>query len=333
MLKLVTGLPRNGKTANVVDSLLFGENKDRLIFTNISFLPAGLEFNHNINLVTDEELKNWMQYPDGSLIVIDEVQNIFPTRSSNKPLPEGVNKIATHGHRAFDLIFITQHPRMIDAWIKSFVQIHEHFYRPFGFFYTYKYTKEGIISDPDKSLDNIGCVKTKHFLPKRIYPYYKSAVGHNVKFRPPKLLIACIVGIFLCSIWVIWSLNNGYQTFFNGGIANLGQQSKPSEVTLPGVNSGPVNNSQPVLSQKKSNLDKNENVRRFSEIVGFHPDCWKTGDSVIRGQKRKFVVCNNSIVELSDFAEEGYTETVTRLKIGNETLSPLPLPRVTVDKK
>ncbi|MBT2979838.1 zonular occludens toxin domain-containing protein, partial [Vibrio anguillarum] len=58
------------------------------------------------------------ELPSGSIILTDEVQNIWPTRQSNKEPSPDVQFSSTHRHNAQDLVYVSQDFRDVDQFIR-----------------------------------------------------------------------------------------------------------------------------------------------------------------------------------------------------------------------
>ena len=81
---LVTGKPRIGKTAFVVDMIMHEEDyKGRKLFSNIN----GLKLPHHQPPEGHswEDMYEWLKWEEniGSLVVFDEVQDLYPKRYGN----------------------------------------------------------------------------------------------------------------------------------------------------------------------------------------------------------------------------------------------------------
>lgn len=135
MIILITGVPGSGKTSSLVNMLITdqtlthyqdndGETKPRIIYVNGI---EELKLEHQP--LTDEQIKEkpFQDYlPYASLVVIDEAQRLFPTRSSAAKIPPYIESLATHRHYGLDIILITQHPSFLDNFVRRLVQRHIH---------------------------------------------------------------------------------------------------------------------------------------------------------------------------------------------------------------
>lgn len=110
MITLITGTPSTGKTLRSVELLAElrdsddPKNRSRLIFSTITDLAK-------IGVVAKFDPLLWMDLPVGSLIVVDEFQDFWPSRPSGSKCPESVVALNTHRHRTIDIDCILMTPR------------------------------------------------------------------------------------------------------------------------------------------------------------------------------------------------------------------------------
>ena len=221
MIILITGVPGSGKTSSLVNMLMTdqtlthyqdndGETKSRVIYVNGI---EELKLEHQP--LTDEQIKEkpFQDYlPYASLIVIDEAQRLFPTRSSAAKIPPYIESLATHRHHGLDIILITQHPSFLDSFVRRLVQRHIHIsIKPIG---RKIYEWNECIDQPD-SQQNISRATERQFtLPKKAFDYYKSAEIHTKpKRRIPTVFYIfplLLVGVLLLGLFVY---KNMYERF------------------------------------------------------------------------------------------------------------------------
>lgn len=141
---LVTGVPGTGKTAKVVSMMvndsMFQPDENgisRKVFTNIS----GLKLPH-IRVESDgdqypvstpetlsfHDIHEWIKKPEnhGSIVIIDEVQDVWPARSAGSKVPKNVSWLNTHRHLGVDIFVLTQNPKNIDINLRGLVKKHWH---------------------------------------------------------------------------------------------------------------------------------------------------------------------------------------------------------------
>jgi zona occludens toxin len=198
-LTFVTGVPGAGKTAFGVDLLLdlvkgTDETGPRPLYVievpDPNCPPIDLKIPHT--LLGEQEGHRWQEIvPDGAVVFMPEVQRLWkPRHSSREPGPD-LMALETHRHRGIDLVIDTQHPRMVDAHVKSVGGRHVHL-RDTGWLGRWLYEWPEVQDTiPWKT-----CVqKRKWKLPKRVFGLYKSASLHvkPVKGVPPMAYVAAVL--------------------------------------------------------------------------------------------------------------------------------------------
>jgi len=187
-----------------------------------------------------DDPKNFhLQVTDGSIVVIDEVQRLFPVRSPKASVPEAMQSLETHRHRGLDIYFITQHPNLLDHHARRLVGRHFHLQRIFGFPASRLYSDEKLI-DTANPFALKQCDSSTFKFPKNVYPLYKSAEIHTVKPRIPKKLLWIIPALML--------LGGGfyffYTAFLNKHTAKIQQNQLPtsssSSTQLPPATSAQI---------------------------------------------------------------------------------------------
>lgn len=196
MISLITGLPGNGKTLFALWWIkLKAEKEQREVYY------------HNIKDLTlpwhPFEAEKWMDLPKGSIIVMDECQFVFAKKPNGSKLPEHYEQLATHRHHGYDIFLITQHPTLIDNFVRQLVGQHYHAVRKFGMARNTIYEWSAANPAPQNPSSQKSAVPMKWSFPKEVYGYYKSAEVHTVKRAIP-------VKIFLAIGVVIGVLGGGY---------------------------------------------------------------------------------------------------------------------------
>lgn len=196
MITLGTGLPGNGKTLFMLWYLKRKADKENR--------PV---FYHNVKDLNPDVLGNWSTFdpekwydlPSGSIVLIDECQDIFPKKPNGAALPEHFTKLNTHRHLGIDLFLITQHPSLIDNSVRRLVGQHFHSIRKFGLQRSTIYEWSSCASSPELDSSQKNSVVMKWKFPKEVFGWYKSAEVHTVKRAiPAKLVLAVlfVVGVF-----------------------------------------------------------------------------------------------------------------------------------------
>lgn len=202
MLTLRTGVPGSGKTLSALVDLRglqakwgkAGEGRPVYVHgvKDLALPHAPLP------LITGGDgvsRPDWSAIEDGSLVLIDEAQSLFPPRSTQSKAPEHVAFLNVHRHRGIDLELITQHPKLIDAAARALVGRHMFYRRMFG-------GQRSMCYEWDHCSDNhngLGNAVTRVFsFPRDAFALYKSAEVHTKqKFRYPLWLALPLVSVVI----------------------------------------------------------------------------------------------------------------------------------------
>lgn len=193
---LITGTPGAGKTAHMVHMLVndsMFKNSDgtpRKIFTNIKGLNIPDMPTIDVSSIaseqaesTDEKLSfhdmyKWIVKPEnhGSVVIIDEVQDVWPARSNGSQVPPNVAWLNTHRHLGVNIFVLTQNPKNIDVNLRGLVNKHLHVAKnKLGMrtLLEWKYCANNPLTQAKDAFAKI------HKLDKKIFGYYKSAEVHT----------------------------------------------------------------------------------------------------------------------------------------------------------
>lgn len=201
MIYLITGTPGSFKTLSTIGRVLkFQEEAkkngmDRMVYAaNIN----------NLSIPDWENLEHgydWVDLPDGSIVVIDECQKEeqgFGRMSSTAKVPKHISALEDHRHRGFDIFLITQGPHLLNSHIKPLIDTHWHYLRKYGWDKAHVYTSTGIIKNPETKA-NLKDLEHSVYKPdKRLYNVYDSATLHTVKKRVPKAIWLGIPALIVC---------------------------------------------------------------------------------------------------------------------------------------
>jgi zona occludens toxin len=223
MITLITGTPGSGKTLYAV-WLLAQEVKRgrRIVVDGIKNLAIDHE------LVDEPWIRDWYERCHANdIIVVDEVQRIWPPVSvSVKPTPD-IEKLHVHRHKGVDFIIITQHPQRLNKTIRDLVGRHVHVRRLFGL-------KQAMVYEWDHCHNpNAGfrdAVKTRWGYPRKVFDMYTSAEVHTKqKAVIPKALFILPIALVV-AIWLGWKGFKSVAGFgkTDGGSALSGQLGAPA---------------------------------------------------------------------------------------------------------
>lgn len=176
MIYLITGVPGAGKTLFTLN-LLYGNGDkvpDRPVYID------GIE--------TDLEHKEiagqlWPTVEDGSIVVIDECQRVFPTRKVGSDVPDYVRQLETHRHRGIDIYLVTQDSMLIDSHVRRLVGQYWRIERPGGLRYAKAKRWDGVPTNQNR----LPVVQNRKWpFPKKLFDRYKSTTKDTHKFSLPK---------------------------------------------------------------------------------------------------------------------------------------------------
>ena len=108
MIYLVTGAPGHGKTVESIGLAL--ELRDAAKKKGVErplYVSNVRGFKHAQAHALDlEHVRDWESLPDGSIVLVDEVQDQILQRGKELKPPAWVQELAKHRHRGFDFIFV-----------------------------------------------------------------------------------------------------------------------------------------------------------------------------------------------------------------------------------
>ncbi len=191
MITLITGAPGAGKSAALV-SLLSEMAQGRVIYS--SGIPD-LALPH----VELADVSTWPDVvPDGSCVVIDEVQRVWRPRGPGSKVPPEVAALETHRHRGLDFYVVSQAASLMDANVRRLVGRHVHL-RDIGFLGRWWYEWPECCDNAASSWKNAP-IKKRYRIDKTVFDKYKSASVHIAPVRSfPRavLLLAVLIPIIL----------------------------------------------------------------------------------------------------------------------------------------
>lgn len=222
MITLMTGLPGNGKTLFALWYIKAKSEKEHreVYYHNIKDLALPW---------TETDPENWMTLPANSILVIDECQDVFPKKPNGSKLPEFYSELAKHRHRGIDIYLITQHPSLIDNFVRQLVGQHFHSVRKFGLARSTIYEWSAANASPQSLASQKSSIQLKFPYPKKAFTWYKSAEVHTVKRSIPAKVILAVLFV-LSVIGVIYYALNSYK--------NRGQQLAADSSLAAGVAGG-----------------------------------------------------------------------------------------------
>lgn len=221
-ITLVTGVPGSGKTLWAVWSLLKEIKAGRRIVANGI---RDLAIDHE--LWDDDMVREWHKHcKPNDVIVIDEVQRIWPPVSASVKASEDIEKLHVHRHFGVDIVVITQHPNRMNKTIRDLVGRHVHVRRLFGGRRAMLYEWDHA-HNPNSGLRD--AVKHVWGYPKEVFSLYTSAELHTKpKAVTPKALFILPVALIVAVV-LAWK---GFRSV-SGGFGTHGE-AKAAEAAVGG---------------------------------------------------------------------------------------------------
>lgn len=198
-ITLITGLPGHGKGIFSLDTVnkLEQSSKRPVYYHNVKDLALKW---HEL-----KDPKEWVNCPEGSIILLDEAWQTFPLRANAQTPPDYVAQLATHRHKGFDIFIVTQQPTQLDTFVRKLVDHHYHVVRKFGSQAAFVHQFVGLNADPQKSRKN--SIKHNYPYPKKVYEWYKSAEVHTVQTKRPMRIYFLWFGVPVLLVGAIYFIN------------------------------------------------------------------------------------------------------------------------------
>lgn len=254
MIYLITGSNGSGKTLYAVEFILehLNKDKDRPVYY---FSPESQPLNPNPELgflpLTAEQVQQWSDLPQGSIIFCDEFRHVFPSRRSSDKIPSYVDKLAEHRSKGFDFVFTAQKSTgQFDSAIQGFIEEHRHIIRIKGTKNTRHLVYNAFCQDPIKPSALLQPDVQLKRLNKKYFNAYKSASIHTVQNRFPYRLFVYLGIALLLVIAFSWYAYQSFQGFSdtNQQTDKIVENSK-SDVRGKSVTNRPVSSTDKVLTR------------------------------------------------------------------------------------
>lgn len=222
MITLITGVPGSGKTALAVSMLL--EVTGRPLF--VQGIPE-LQLPHE----RTPPVADWtvrrpspddpqleipvFTFPSGSLVVIDEAQNVYRPRGVGSKVPDHVAAFEAHRHLGIDFWLITQSPTLIDANIRKLVSKHIHVR---GSYLSRVIHEAPQVFNPDDRSERSLTAVRKYALPKKAFGLYKSAEVHTKVHTKLPLAVYVLGAVVAVGGGIAWYLSGRFEQLFGEGV-------------------------------------------------------------------------------------------------------------------
>lgn len=209
-------------------------NRIREVCAILQIPESDLKFEHiehlNLHWTQFANPHKWIELPQEAVIVIDEIQDIWGVRAAGASVPPAVEGFATHRHKGWDLVIISQDFRDCDVYIRRRIGNHKHILN-YGLRYLKQWEDHKLIATDDgKALWRLGSKKiTKD---KRFFGVYLSAVLHTHKPKlPRKVKLALYILVF--SLLTLFSGIYYIVNQFSGSSSELAEPTTTASPATP----------------------------------------------------------------------------------------------------
>lgn len=146
-----------------------------------------------IPIPDDERPTKLTNITEGSLIVIDEVQFLWPAAGSKEPTDD-IKYLTKHRHHGLEIILITQAPQLVHKNVLAVVDKHIHMVVTWHGRKRYEWPE--YCSTVRAVSSKLNAVSQRYELPKQAYGLYRSASQHIVQKRR-KPMMAYFIPVFV----------------------------------------------------------------------------------------------------------------------------------------
>lgn len=252
----------------------------RTIYTNINALK--IDFVRSLyDLLDDKKNVDWRKAPDGSIIVIDEVQLVEPfkqTKNKDEPI---IQDLTIHRHRGFDFYFITQSANLLHVQLKDLIGLHWHITVPWGWV-SKVYQYGSYRQNPNAVSIKMSAERKFNFSPPdRLFKLYKSTTINTHQKRIPYKPIILFLSVILFAIGgFVWAVGGSKDSTLikgmtGGDVAATSIVDNPMKVpsaAAPVADAAPVDNPMKVPSAAADAAPVadaiNSSTRVFNPVTG-----------------------------------------------------------------
>ena len=250
MMTLIHATPGSGKTLLTVSKVPEWYPDRPVYYYGIPELT--------LDWIELDDAEKWNECPEGSVIVIDEAQIVFPQRSYQKSVPAHIEAFATHRHKGYDIVLVTQHCMDLDVFIRRragrFLVLDRPMTNPS---WCHVYEWNTFVDDYTNYFEKQKANRWVFRYPKDSFGVYKSAVEHTHEKRLPVKLKVMLGLAGISVVAVVYSVY--YAT-------SEGLFSKREAVAVSSDGDGETRDLLPELSNAARSSD-GEVTERWAEAV------------------------------------------------------------------
>lgn len=224
-ITLITAAPGAGKTIYAVWHLIKPAlEADRVVYTagipelklpaiSLSYSQVkkwadreliDVENPSGIPIPDDEKPSRLQNITEGALIVIDEVQYLWPASGSKEP-GEDIKYLTKHRHHGLEFVLITQAPQLIHKNVLAVVDKHIHMLSDWHGRKRYEWPE--YCATVRATSSKLKAVSQRYELPKEAYGLYRSASMHVTQKRRKPLMAYVVPLAFFGLIYMGYMFN------------------------------------------------------------------------------------------------------------------------------
>ena len=211
-ISLLTAVPGGGKTSYAVWNVIKeAHEQGKIIYTvgipkltiptiELTYDQVRQWFKTSPN---EEGLPELLNIEHGSIIVIDEVQRIWPATGSK--ISDDIKELSVHRHYGLTFFLITQAPNLIHRNVLALVDRHLHIGVNWAGRKIYEWSE--YCRSPSTKTSKDTAVTFNYKLPKESFALYHSATQHvKAKKRAPMTFYIFLVAILLTIVFAYFSV-------------------------------------------------------------------------------------------------------------------------------
>lgn len=263
-LTLVTGVPGAGKTLYAIAKAL-----ETRATEGCDVYHIGIEGMDEKLIKPFIDVKEWRKLPPGAILLVDEAHQHFPQRAVGKP-PEYIEKLSEVRHFGIRIVFLTQYPMQMDAFVRRLCGEHHHITRKAGLNGAMVRVFQGVSDDPDDYHKQKSSEQSPWLYPKHLFNVYKSSTLHVVHPKIPKKIIFAAFLLLLAPVVLYFAVTSVMDIVSGDSFKNITTGGKPPE-TQTATAGQPMKNqsSSPFgLGNKKEEITTPEQfVHRFTPLI------------------------------------------------------------------
>lgn len=256
-----------------------------------------------IPIPDDERPTKLKNIAEGSLIVIDEVQFLWPSSGSKAPA-EDISYLTKHRHHGLEIVLITQSPQLVHKNVLAVVDKHLHIRKTWAGRQLYEWPEYCATVRAVSS--RLSAIKTGYKLPKKAFGLYRSASTHIKQ----KMTVPIIVYLFPLIL-----IATGF-FFYRSYTGVMARTSQFSETLKPDEASAQPSDSH--LSQKKlTSTETTTTVRPVTLALVSSEVDWSKVSACVSNEKK--CICYGKSAERLIVPPETCRKAVTSGWPGQET--------------